>query len=140
MCHAINLFFEARGEPPVGRTWVLDVVMNRRDDARYPSSICDVIKQRHGFTWYTDWKSILPVDEYRWLGTIQSMYTDDPVEVLSLWKCYYEARVHYLYGSPLSNSTHYLTTDLKETGEVGWSYKGTISAVIGRHTFLSNVP
>jgi len=75
-CLALNVYFEARGEPLEGQYAVSEVVMNRVLNAAYPDNICDVIKQgqyynwnpmipiRHKcqFSWYCDGKPDNPVD------------------------------------------------------------------------------
>jgi spore germination cell wall hydrolase CwlJ-like protein len=65
-CLAKNMYFEARGEPLMGRLAVAFVTMNRVKSSRYPSTVCGVIHQgRHDargipirnkchFSWYCD--------------------------------------------------------------------------------------
>jgi len=45
-CLARNIFYESRGEPTEGKVAVGIVTVNRSQDPRYPSSVCDVVKQR----------------------------------------------------------------------------------------------
>jgi spore germination cell wall hydrolase CwlJ-like protein len=45
-CMARNTYFEARGEPHNGQVAVNNVVMNRVQDSRFPSTPCAVIHQR----------------------------------------------------------------------------------------------
>ena len=47
-CLAEALYFEARGEPFTGQLAVGEVILNRVEDSRYPSSICKVINQGTG--------------------------------------------------------------------------------------------
>ena len=47
-CLAEALYFEARGETVAGQVAVAEVILNRRDSARYPSSICAVVTQGKG--------------------------------------------------------------------------------------------
>ena len=47
-CLAEALYFEARGEPITGQLAVGEVILNRVEDSRYPSSICKVINQGTG--------------------------------------------------------------------------------------------
>ncbi|AXC49998.1 cell wall hydrolase [Paracoccus suum] len=44
-CLAEALYFEARGEPLAGQKAVAEVILNRRDSGRFPTSICGVVKQ-----------------------------------------------------------------------------------------------
>ena len=66
-CLALNVYFEARGEPFVGKLAVAHVVLNRMRDRRFPASACMVVKQggdrvRHNcqFSWWCDGKSDVP--------------------------------------------------------------------------------
>jgi spore germination cell wall hydrolase CwlJ-like protein len=45
ICLAQTVFFEARGEPFLGKVAVASVVMNRTLDGRFPDNVCDVVKQ-----------------------------------------------------------------------------------------------
>ena len=47
-CLSEALYFEARGESFKGITAVAEVIMNRRDSARFPGSVCGVISQGVG--------------------------------------------------------------------------------------------
>lgn len=47
-CLAEALYFEARGETINGIFGVAEVILNRVDDVRYPSSVCGVITQGTG--------------------------------------------------------------------------------------------
>ena len=42
-CLALNIYFEARGEPIEGQYAVADVVINRTESAYHPNTICEVI-------------------------------------------------------------------------------------------------
>ncbi len=47
-CLAEALYFEARGETVPGMVGVAEVILNRVDDPRYPSSVCGVVNQGTG--------------------------------------------------------------------------------------------
>jgi len=49
-CLARNIFYESRGEPLEGKVAVGVVTLNRSQDPRYPSTVCDVVKQKTTFT------------------------------------------------------------------------------------------
>lgn len=60
-CLAQNIYFEARNEPEKGRRAVAHVVMNRVASPRFPTSVCDVVRQggsgrlfKCQFTWWCD--------------------------------------------------------------------------------------
>ena len=50
-CMVRNLHHEARGENSKGMIAVANVVMNRVKHKRFPSSICEVVYQKHQFSW-----------------------------------------------------------------------------------------
>lgn len=108
-CLAQNIYFEARGEPLQGQIAVAYVALNRQQDKRYPSKLCDVIKQgpisnwffeeqnkivplRHQcqFSWWCDGRSDTPKDMWAWgramdiaAGVINGKY-EDPTDG-ALW-------------------------------------------------------
>src|SRR5262245_59643339 len=47
-CLAMTIYFEARGEPDIGKLAVAHVVVNRTHDTRFPSSTCGVAQQQSG--------------------------------------------------------------------------------------------
>ena len=77
MCLALNLYFEARDQPVVGQLAVGFSTMNRVADARYPDTVCGVVKQaqynawdrdhpirnRCQYSWFCDGKSDVPTDD-----------------------------------------------------------------------------
>ena len=72
-CLAYAIYFEARGEPPVGRIAVAQTVLQRVYDHRFPNNVCDVVyegieKGRHKcqFSWYCDGKSDTPKNKTAW--------------------------------------------------------------------------
>ncbi len=90
-CLALNIYFEARSESEAGKLAVGHVVMNRVGSARFPGTVCDVVRQggelrRHRcqFSWWCDGRSDTPRNKPEWLksGEIAlAVYwgrTDDP--------------------------------------------------------------
>ena len=76
-CLALNVYFEARGEPFVGKIAVAHVVLNRMRDRRFPASACMVVKQggdrvRHNcqFSWWCDGKSDRPRHRTAWATSL----------------------------------------------------------------------
>ena len=49
-CLAGTVYFESRGEPLAGQLAVAQVVINRSEDRRFPSSYCGVVYQRAQFS------------------------------------------------------------------------------------------
>lgn len=79
LCLALNDYWEARSEVMAGRIAVARVVLNRAMDPRYPSNLCDVVKQsrvsgvlhRCQFSWYCDGKTDVPYDPKVWRDSIK---------------------------------------------------------------------
>lgn len=46
-CLAEAMYFEARGTGESGRRAVGEVILNRANDLRYPSAVCEVVDQRN---------------------------------------------------------------------------------------------
>lgn len=112
LCHATNLFFEARGESSLGQRWVLDVVTNRVNSPGWSSSYCKVITQRKQFSWYNDRQVEMPVDPIYWEEYIYDVYGDDMLEILAWHRVFEHAMNHYIYrdgGDVTGGSTHYMT-------------------------------
>lgn len=72
-CLALNIYFEARGEPIEGKQAVAHVVLNRVRDPKFPATICQVVRQggeeiRHRcqFSWWCDGRSDRPADPAAW--------------------------------------------------------------------------
>ncbi len=72
-CLALNIYFEARGEPLDGKRAVGHVVLNRVADEGFPGTICQVVRQggevernRCQFSWWCDGQSDRPADQLAW--------------------------------------------------------------------------
>lgn len=72
-CLALTIYHEARGEPKEGKLGVANVVMNRVADPKFPSQVCDVVRQggesplyRCQFSWWCDGRSDRPRNEAAW--------------------------------------------------------------------------
>jgi N-acetylmuramoyl-L-alanine amidase len=72
-CLALNIYWEARSESIPGQLAVAAVTLNRVQSPRFPSSVCDVVRQggevrRHRcqFSWWCDGRSDKPRDRAAW--------------------------------------------------------------------------
>lgn len=72
-CLALNIYWEARSESIPGQLAVAAVTLNRVQNPRFPSSVCDVVRQggeirRHRcqFSWWCDGKKDEPVNADAW--------------------------------------------------------------------------
>lgn len=57
LCMAQTIYFEARGESLAGQLAVGLVTLNRVKDARFPKTVCEVVKQDCQYSWYCDGKT-----------------------------------------------------------------------------------
>ena len=118
-CLALNMYFESRGSSVADMAAVSDVVLNRVKDARYPNTICEVVKQAKmkeswktakdqdlddqqriyhpvrnmcQFSWYCDGKADVPLNQDLW-HLVQNM------AYLIIWEKKYvgltEGSTHY---------------------------------------------
>lgn len=55
LCLAKNMFYEARNQSPLGIIAVAFVTLNRSKDARFPSSVCDVVFERNEYFCQFSW-------------------------------------------------------------------------------------
>ena len=120
-CLAEALYFEARGEPIKGQLAVGEVILNRVEDARYPSSICRVINQGTGrrfacqFTYTCD-------------GKLETVHERKPYEIsLKIAKILMTTHDRKL----TRGSTHYHSNYV----DPKWSKKFERVAKFGRHIF-----
>jgi spore germination cell wall hydrolase CwlJ-like protein len=102
LCLAKNIYYEANGQPVVGKYAVTHVVLNRVESMSYPDTICGVIQQaelsqwhldntgkevpirnRCQFSWYCDGLSDDPIPGRNWEEAVRiasemySLYLDD---------------------------------------------------------------
>ena len=72
-CMALNIYYETRASSLIDAISVSDVVLNRVESSRYPSTVCDVVHDGYKpgrkscqFSWYCDGKSDVPQDDEAW--------------------------------------------------------------------------
>jgi len=129
VCMALNDYWEARGETMAGRLAVAQVVLNRVEDRRFPSNICDVVKHsrswrlhRCQFSWYCDARSDVPRNSGAWQRSLslatailqQGFVRQDETQG-ALW-------YHADYVSP------------------GWATRLSVSKRVGSHIFYNDQP
>ena len=120
-CLAEALYFEARGEPIKGQLAVGEVILNRVEDTRYPSSICKVVNQGTGrrfacqFTYTCD-------------GKLETVHERKPYEMaLKIAKILMTTHDRKM----TKGSTHYHSNYVNPK----WSKKFERVAKFGRHIF-----
>ena len=70
-CLALAMYFEARAEGREGMRAVGHVILNRRADERFPSTVCGVVQQGGEgrgcqFSWFCDGRSDVPTHRRAW--------------------------------------------------------------------------
>ncbi|WP_281983979.1 cell wall hydrolase [Thalassorhabdomicrobium marinisediminis] len=99
-CLAEALYFEARGESVEGMFAVGEVILNRVDSARYPSSLCGVINQGTGrryacqFTYTCDGNAEVIAEPAAWrrVGKVARMLIDGAPRTLTNGATHYHTR------------------------------------------------
>ena len=119
-CGAQNIYFEAGSEPFEGMMAIADVTINRKNDTRWPDSICNVVWQDKQFSWTHDGKS------------------DD----IPLWSPYqiqlWNTSVYMFVTALLDENdyskcgTHYHNKYIKPW----WADEMTVTTIIGNHKLL----
>lgn len=120
-CLTEALYFEARGESQIGQIAVAEVILNRVDSARYPDTVCAVVRQGSSrgpgcqFSYNCDGKKevIANREAYEALGKIAWVML--------------QGRPRTLTGK----ATHYHTTQVRPK----WARRLVQTARIGDHVF-----
>lgn len=120
-CLSEALYFEARGETVKGMFAVAEVILNRVDDPRYPSSVCGVVNQGTGqkfrcqFTYTCDGRPEHIGDKrtFQRIGKISRLMLDGAARRLT------------------GGATHYHTRAVRPK----WSKVFPKTATIGEHIF-----
>ena len=99
-CLAEALYFEARGESLKGIIGVAEVILNRVDDRRYPTSVCGVVNQGTGeryrcqFTYTCDGRpeTITETRAYQKVGKIARFMLDGAERELTKGATHYHTK------------------------------------------------
>lgn len=123
-CLALNVYFEARGEPEAGQYAVAEVTMNRVASRHYPNTVCGVVYQKNwdplrkryvsAFSW-TEFASLPAPSGPQWE---QALKISEDV--------YYRRRPPQLAGVLHYHADHVAPS---------WSREMTLVATIGNHLF-----
>jgi len=141
-CMAQNILFEASVEPMVGKIAVGLVVLNRVNDARYPDTICGVVKQGPEYeSWKTRQDETLS-DEDRIYYPVKnrcqfSWYCDGQADEIIATENWYKAQIVALqlldgkFKGLIEGATHYHASWVNPT----WRHELTYIGQIGDHLF-----
>lgn len=121
ICLAMAVYFEARSEPVLGQAAVAQVVLNRVDSDKYPSTICEVVTQggthryRCQFSYWCDGKAEAPGNQAAWRRA----------KVIA--RLTYEGKLD----ARIDDATHYHAHYV----EPYWKHALQLTVTIGRHQF-----
>lgn len=105
-CLVDNVYFEAGNQPWIGKMAVAYVTINRVKDARYPSSVCEVVWQKTAsatcqFSWTCN------VDKYK-RRKISEQWWNESIDVVNELILSYDP-----YTDPTRGSTHFHASYVK---------------------------
>lgn len=127
VCLALAMYFEGRGEGPVGMVAIGQVVLNRSENARWPKDICAIVMQggpkplyKCQFSFNCDGKSDKPQNRDTWQLS------------LTLSSAMLEGRVRY---PALKKATCYYA-EWRESPPT-WASKGAFILQEGAHKFYA---
>lgn len=123
-CLALNVYFEARGEPPAGQYAVAEVTMNRVASRRYPDTICGVVHQQNWDPLRKRYVAAFSWTEFNARPMPKGMAWR---EALNIAETVYEQR----YEPKLNGALHYHAVYIKPS----WARGRKPIARIGRHLF-----
>lgn len=114
VCAARTVYHEARGEPKEGQIAVVENILNRRKDSRWPHNLCDIVFQPK---------------QYSWTHEVEGIERDRE----AYYKAMYIVKgvIQGRYESICSNNNHYHTYWVSPI----WS-KGKEPCIVGDHYFF----
>lgn len=116
MCLALNVYYEARGEPWEGQVAVAKVTMTRA--AREDKNVCEVVYAKKQFSW-----------------TLKKQKAPEGIAWINARAVARRALTGRLKYDPSWGATHYHATYVKPK----WSRSMKLASVVGRHKFYKGV-
>ena len=120
-CLALNIYWEAAFEPEAGKYGVAHVTLNRRDDKRWPSTVCEVVFEERAFSWTITHPDKKPGNNKAWrqakLVANQVYFGLDKGK--KLWR----------------GVTYYHADYVREGIQIAWRYKLVEYVKVGKHIF-----
>lgn len=123
-CLALNIYYEARGEPVAGQYAVAQVTMNRKALRRYGDTVCSVVYQKN---W--DWLRGRFVGQFSW-----TEFDSLPEPSGEAWQRAQQIAEAVYYGreaAALYGATHFHATYVNPS----WAKQKRQVAQIGKHVF-----
>ena len=116
ICLTQTAYHEARGQSATGKIAVMNVVMNRSHDPKFPPTPCGVVHQKNGSKC-----------QFQWVCSRKSSITDT--------KTFNELKelAYKVYSGSVLDVTHGARFFHAKYVKPGWNYKVTV--VIGSHIF-----
>lgn len=135
-CLALNIYFEARGEPEAGRYLVALVTVNRSEDQSFPNDFCSVVWQkrwRNGrwiaqFSWTQDGLSDMPTERAAWEDALRIATLAWELPSIIETKLIYDGYEHVL------NAIYYHAAHVMPW----WASEYKHLATVGRHLAYSS--
>ncbi len=116
LCLATCIYFEARGESLSGQRAVASVILNRKEDSRYPNTVCGVVWEPKQFSFTHD-------------GKPEKMYEVEARETAM------QVAEEALQGNGLNiTSTHYHSHKVMPY----WKTHYKLDGRVGNHLFYTN--
>lgn len=123
-CLALNVYYEARGEPRTGQYAVAEVTMNRVASSRYPGTVCRVVYQKNWDRIRKRYVSAFSWTEFNTLPEPRGLQWASAREVAE--------EVYYRRKEPtLADALYYHANYIRPR----WSREKTRVAQIGNHIF-----
>lgn len=138
-CLAKNVYFEARGEPTVGKIAVAHVTLNRVNSARFPATICGVVHQAvYSKWWYNTHNKLVPV-KYKCQFTWYCDGKSDEITDIVAWRESLAVAEDVLLGvtdDPTHGAKWYYNPNLANPK---WQYSFIKTAIVGNHKFMRSM-
>ena len=127
LCLAMNVYFEARGEPLTGKIAVAQVTMNRVNQS-VKRNVCAIVKQDSQFSWYNA-RKVPTVVLYSRQGEVieQNLEAWTQSQMVAVTVMTMQTR------DVTSGATHFYNPD---KARPVWRTKYPVVAEIGNHLFL----
>lgn len=138
-CLAKNIYFEARGEPPIGQIAIINVTLNRVASDKFPDTICDVVKQaRHSKWWKEHHNREVPVRNRCQFSWYCDGLPDEPQDLEAYEEAHTLARAVSYSGFRMVDITngalHYHAVYVNPY----WAEHMTVTRTIGKHVFYAS--